>query len=220
MGRVAAFAVATAIVAGPAGMPAAWAFSGRQVGHFLLEGSVGGALGAGESKEGAGEVEGTGGFSAGLLGGIGGKLRGFPPRFFLVAGLETATWGATSTDEFGEGEVARGATMFTAGVRILFPLWSRRYRLLTEARSGVAYVTSEGGRPGLAPASTVDTVGIMLLGGGLQVRLNERVSAGVRIDRTWGLESGADLAAAAAGLGRDGSGRGRLGLGLTVTLHL
>ncbi len=220
MGRNAAFFVVAVCMSGPGGLGTAEAFTGRQAGHLLFEASLGGALGAGEDRSDSGEAEGTAGYSVGLLGGIGGKLKGFPPRFFLVGGIESASWGALSSDSFGEGRVDRQATMVTGGLRMLFPLWSRRLRLVTEARSGVAMVDSEGGRPGLPGATTADTYGVMLLGAGLQARLNDRLSAGFRLDRTWGLDTGADIAAAAAGLGRDGSGRGRLALGLTFTLHL
>jgi hypothetical protein len=212
MGRLTAFLI---FLVCTWGMPAsAHAFTGRQLGHGLLEASVGGALGVGEGGEG------TGGASVSLLAGIGGKLRGFPPRFFLVGGVESADWGADQTDRFGAGVVERRAMSWTTGVRVLFPLWSRTWRLVTEARTGVAFVQSDGGRVGLPSVATDDTFGIMLLGAGLQARLADRLSAGLRLDRTWGLDGGADMAAAAAGLGDDGSGRGRLALGLTFTLHL
>ena len=190
------------------------AASGRHLGHLLAEVGTGLTLGAGEGGTP------TAGATGSVTLGVGGKLAGAPPRLFLVAGLDRSTWGATSVDRFGAASVRRAAGTWTVGGRAVFPLWSRRWRAVAQLGLGASSVEARGRREGLPPVHTKESHGTMLGALGLQWRLHPHLSLGLRADRSWSLDDGADLAAAAAGLGEEGAGRGRVGLGLTLTGHL
>jgi len=192
----------------------AFAFGGRHLGHGLVEVAGGATVGAGEGGTPAAGGQGS------LTLGIGGKWRASPARWFLIGTVDRSSWGALGDDRFGETMVSRIATTWALGLRGVFPLWSRRWRAVAQLQAGPSLVDAVGERAGLTSVATQDTHASLLGGVGLQARLHPRLSVGLRLDRLWALDDGADLAASVAGLGEEGIGRGRYALGLTLTGHL
>ncbi len=190
------------------------AFTGRHLGHGLVEVAAGATVGAGEGGTPAAGAQGA------LTLGIGGKWQGSPARWFLIGTVDRSSWGATSLDRFGASAVRRSATTLAAGLRGVFPLWSRRWRAIAQLQLGPSLVDAVGRREGVTPVHTEDLSTTLLAGTGLQLRLLPRLSVGLNLNRAWSLDDGADLAASVAGLGDEGLGRGRLALGLTITGHL
>jgi len=192
----------------------AHAFTGKHLGHGLVEVSAGATVGAGEGGTPSAGGQGS------LTLGIGGKPAGSPARWFLVGTIDYSTWGATSVDRFGSASVSRNATTWALGVRGVFPLWSRRWRAIAQLQMGPGYTNAVGRRDGVAPVKTEDVAATLLGGVGLQLRLLPRLSVGLSVNRAWSLDDGADLAGSVAGLGDEGLGLGRLAFGLTLTGHI
>lgn len=137
--------------------------------HFLAE------------INGGTSISGKPGLSVGGLLGVGGKLRGFPLRFYLVGEFSYATGGQ-------EGTLASPSLAFreersyrdlAAGLRIYVPIWGP-LRLFVDGMGGGSYVSASFDREGLSPLAASDWYGLGLVATGLQVRLFHHMSVGVR----------------------------------------
>lgn len=135
--------------------------------HFLAELNVGGDL--------------SGDLSAGGVIGIGGKMRNFPPRFYLVGEFtySTSTLEGTLPDlplRFSEEMSYRDLAF---GLRVYLPV-ARRLRLFLDIMGGGTNIVGMFRRDDLSPLA-VDTWSPLALGAvGLQARLLYNISVGVR----------------------------------------
>jgi hypothetical protein len=132
------------------------------------------------------EVNGGGSFAGGVgpavggVLGVGGKLRGFPLRFYLItefAYASNAQEGTLHSRAVGFRE-ERSFRDIAAGLRIYVPFG--RLRLFVDAMGGGSHTQAFLERDGLSPLSASDWSGMGLVGGGLQLRLIHHLSIGVR----------------------------------------
>jgi hypothetical protein len=116
----------------------------------------------------------------GLLG-VGGKLKGFPPRFYLVGEFNHST--ATQSGilpglPLSYSEQLRYEDM-ALGLRIYFPI-IRRVRLLLDVMGGASQVAGSLRRESLAPLDVDSWRPLGLVATGLQVRWFYHLSVGLR----------------------------------------
>jgi hypothetical protein len=156
------------------------------------------------------------GFSFGGTVGIGGKLRGFPPRFYAIGSYRSSFF-------TGEGRHAATGVLFdawqadhelTAGLRVVLPLWSRVFRLFGEARGGTLGHTATLHRRGGRALEDSSWTGVFVLAGGLQARWHPNASFGLALE--WAVaDRDRDLVTAAAGAATTGTQRTALYLSNT-----
>lgn len=137
--------------------------------HFLAEVNGGGAL------------MGKGGLAIGGLVGVGGKLRGFPLRFYLVG--EFAYSSASDSvhlpgTALGVDE-ERSYRDVGMGLRIYIPVYGP-LRLFLDAMGGASYAAGTFHRQGLATLSAGDWKPLALTAAGVQFRLFHHLSLGAR----------------------------------------
>jgi hypothetical protein len=156
------------------------------------------------------------GWSFGGTVGIGGKLRGFPPRFYAIGTYRSSLFS-------GEGlhyatrqpyDAWEANHELTGGLRVVFPLWSRVFRLVTEVRGGSVAHTATLDRPGAPKLQSTSWQGVLVLGAGLQARWHPNAAVGIAFE--WAhADRGVDLVARAAG--HVGTGDDRLSLYVSNT---
>jgi hypothetical protein len=139
----------------------------RRGSHFIAELNVGSGL--------------DGGMAVGGLIGVGGKLKGFPPRFYLVAEFAHVARAAAGTlpdlpVTFDESWRFNDAAL---GLRIYVPLL-RHVRLLIDAMAGCSQVSGELHRGGMSRLSTAGWHPLGQVATGLQVRPFYHLSLGAR----------------------------------------
>lgn len=124
------------------------------------------------------------GFSFGGTVGIGGKFRGFPPRFYAVGSYRSSFF-------TGEGQhYATGRHWdaweadheLTAGVRVVFPLWSQIFRLFVEVRGGTLGHSATLDRPGERTLQESSWGGVFVLASGLQARWHPNAALGLMVE--------------------------------------
>ncbi|RME26450.1 MAG: hypothetical protein D6806_06240, partial [Deltaproteobacteria bacterium] len=145
--------------------------------HFLVEPYTGLSFNLGYSQENALGLE------SGAVVAVGGKFKGFPPRFYLIArGFQTF---------FGEDDIwleSRRATAsvirrmygITGGLRVVIPLWWY-VRLNLELTAGELFTSNEYRETGYR-LHYDENLAVMEFGGGLNVRLFRWLSAGLTMD--------------------------------------
>jgi len=137
--------------------------------HFLAE------------VNGGGSFWGGAGLSVGGLLGVGGKLRGFPLRFYLggeFAYSSNTETGASPTlgTEFRD---QRGYRDLALGLRVYLPVLGR-LRLFGDILGGGSWVSGTIARGDLVERSVSGWEGLAVVGGGLQLRLVKGLSVGLR----------------------------------------
>lgn len=140
----------------------------RRPGTFFI-----GELGGGATLSGAGSM------SFGGVLGVGGKLRGVPPRFYLIAGArhtQTSVGGYTLDGSYVSDDL--GTTDLGLGLRIYFPVFGP-LRLLTEGFFGTTVLEA---RANWAGGSDIEraSLGFAEFSVGPQVRLTHHLSVGAR----------------------------------------
>ncbi|MBI2897009.1 MAG: hypothetical protein HYY06_25860 [Deltaproteobacteria bacterium] len=176
----------------------AWAPSARaeQGTHFLLE-LHGGIAGTAADYLDLG-------WSFGGVVGVGGKFRGFPPRFYVVGSYRSSFFAGDGI-HYGTGvpfEAWEADHDLAGGMRTVFPLWSRIFRLYVDVLGGTAGHTATLERQGERALQSTSWGGVFVLGVGLQARWHPSASAGLRFE--WSIaDRGADLVAVASGHGDD-----------------
>jgi len=137
--------------------------------HFLAEINGGGAL------------MGDGGLAIGGIVGVGGKLRGFPLRFYLVS--EFAYSSASDSGHLPGVNLGvdqeRSYRDIGMGLRIYVPVYGP-LRLLLDAMGGASYAAGTFHREGLATLSAGDWRPLALTAAGVQFRLFHHLSIGAR----------------------------------------
>jgi hypothetical protein len=123
----------------------------------------------------------SGDLAVGGLLGVGGKLKGFPPRFYLVGEFIHSTAnqsGVLPGLPLSYSEQLRFEDM-ALGLRIYFPI-IRRVRLLLDVMGGATKVVGSLRRESLAPLDLNSWRPLGLLATGLQVRWFYHLSLGLR----------------------------------------
>jgi hypothetical protein len=135
--------------------------------HFILELNMGSSF--------AGSV----GFAGSLLVGAGGKLKGFPPIFYLVAEGGYERGGSDGRLVGGSFQDGRDYADLSLGLRTYVPVF-QDVRIFLDLLPGATYATSTLAREGFTDLYTSGWYAHFVLGVGVQVRVFRELSAGVR----------------------------------------
>lgn len=191
------------------GAPAA-----RAENHFLAElgGGLASPLDAGEETDF--------GPGLGLTLGVGGRLKGLTPAWYLVGRLGYADATAHGPARFGGATLERSAWELALGGRMYLPLVSR-LRLVTEVAYGQVWETSTVARAQHPTLQLEASPSVLIALLGLQYRLTDTLALGGAADLGWYLTGSEtrDLGATAAGLPAGDETRGRLRFVVTATAH-
>jgi len=189
------------------------ALAGR--GTFLItEGELG--FGVGDAFP-----EGPTGMAGGVTLGAGGKPKGWPLRFYGIMRLDWGGLAGTASGADEQAEIERDTFAWTAGLRIVAPMY-RRLRLIVDTTLGGYSVETRGVFGGGAEELvSQDSSFLVGFGAGLQWRFTLGFSLGARLDVSipTGLEA-FDPIVETVGVPTRGAGIANLGFGLTATLHL
>jgi len=154
--------------------------------HFIVELNLGSSF------------TGSVGFAGSLLVGAGGRLRGFPPIFYLVGeagfqlgGSDGQIDGARYVDGREYGDVS-------LGLRTYLPIL-RDLRIFLDILPGATFVTSTLARDGLTELHTSGWYAHFAFGGGVQGRIFRELSAGLRV-KILATDDGLDDAREALGI--------------------
>ncbi len=147
--------------------------------HFLLEPYTGMVI-----KEGL-DPENAVGFESGALLAVGGKFRGFPPRFYLYFRAAHSSFAqddvfVSSRDSYGC--VRRSHTRWMGGLRMVLPLLGR-LRLNLEAGAGRMVTSNRYDENSIQVVSYDKELDAIELGIGLNYRLYQWLSVGLMYDR-------------------------------------
>jgi len=159
-----------------------------------------------------------GGLALGGAFGIGGKWRGFPPRFYVLGGTRWASFSGesvqTPTGRVSTLDVAD--TALYGGLRILVPAgWI--LRLVFEGDLGTSLhdeTLRRAGDPVLVHSQWAE---FFALSGGLQARWHRRASVGLRVTYGWAILD-SERVTRAAGNGIEDEGA-RTSIEITHTWH-
>jgi len=153
------------------------------------------------------------GYDVGLTFGVGGKLRFFPPRFFLLASFGFGGAGSRG-DRYGAPYAfVSNHYDLAGGLRILIPIVGP-LRVYADVLGGVTRVAGSLERAGAMPLTSDSWEPMLMLAAGLAVRVHTNFSVGLRA--RFDLMRGEDALAAAAGLPTKMQ---RFLLELTATMH-
>ncbi len=184
--------------------------------HFLVEPYSGLMINQGLS------VEDAVGLEAGAMFAIGGKLKGFPPRFYLYFKVSNAQFGSEDVylaDRGAHGEVKRSYTRLVGGLRTIIPLlWNIRLNL--EFGGGSMFSENLYTESGRRMVDYKETLDVLEFGVGLNVRLYTWLSMGLMYDYTMVVEDElGDMIASHIGEDDYGSKLGWSHLSVTLGLH-
>lgn len=146
--------------------------------HFLIEPYSGVVFNHGFSLEN--EV----GMESGALLALGGKIKGFPPRFYLYLKVSQSFFGADEiyvAERRANGVVRRSYTGIVGGLRMVFPLL-RNLRLNLEAGGGRIFSRNKYTESGWSLPEYEESLAVMDLGAGLNLRLYRWLSLGIMYD--------------------------------------
>jgi hypothetical protein len=182
--------------------------------HFLVEPYTGVVFNQGFNKENAVGLE------SGAMLAIGGKLKGFPPRFYLYFRASQTYFGEddVTTTSQGTGCVQRSYTAVMGGLRVVIPLWSH-LRLNLEVGGGSLFSQNRYSEVGYRVQYPEDLIAVEF-GAGLNWRLFRWLSVGIMYDYTFVAEDEhGDLIATILGEADFGSSLGWSRLVATVGFH-
>ncbi len=183
--------------------------------HFLLEPYTGITFNLGYSAENMVGLE------SGALLAIGGKFKGFPPRFYLYFRTGQAFFG---DDEVLVGnrdaicEVRRSLVPVMGGIRIVIPTWyNLRFNL--DIGGGAVFTDVHFREPGYS-ISYDKTLAAVEMGAGLNWRILRWLSLGVMFDYTFVAEDEhGDLVSVILGAADNGARPGWARLVATLGIH-
>ncbi len=180
---------------------------GRRSTHFLIEAHAGVAVPAYAHLDL--------GYGYGATLGLGGKLRGFPPRFYLLFSISGDSFGASRINAATGAPYSteRDELTLLAGLRVAFPLFSP-LRLVFDVLGGGMHTSAQ-----LQAATSMRETrwdAVWQLAVALQYRVSEVFSIGLRLSETLGAED-LDIVAFAAGEARPGPAR--TDVSLTIGYH-
>ncbi len=146
--------------------------------HFLVEPYTGVTFNAGFEKEDAVGLE------SGALLAIGGKFKGFPPRFYLYFKASQSYFGADEVfvaERQATGCVRRSYTGLVGGLRTVIPLfWHLRLNL--EVGAGTMFSENKYTESGRKLVEYDENLTVVDLGVGLNLRLYRWLSVGIMYD--------------------------------------
>lgn len=146
--------------------------------HFLVEPYTGVTFNSGFEKEDAVGLE------SGALLAVGGKLRGFPPRFYLYVKASQSFFGAEEvfvSERQSTGCVRRSYTGVVGGLRMVTPLfWHLRLNL--EVGAGTMFSKNKYTESGREITEYDENLTVVDFGVGLNLRLYRWLSVGVMYD--------------------------------------
>jgi hypothetical protein len=135
--------------------------------HFIVELNLGLSL------------SGSIGFAGGLLVGAGGKLKGFPPIFYVIAEAGYLHGGSDGTVDGGSYQDARDYGHLSLGLRIYVPV-HEYVRLFADVLGGATSATASFSRDGFSDLRSSAWNAHFIAGLGVQARIFREISAGVR----------------------------------------
>jgi len=195
-------------------------FGARQAGaegtHFVVEPYTGIVFNQGFNLENAV------GFESGAFLGVGGKLKGFPPRFYLYFSVSQTFFGDDDvylSHRDAHGEVCRSYTRLVGGLRTVIPLFWR-LRLNLDVAGGSLFSQNHYQESGVRPIEYSEDLVVVELGAGLNWRFFEWLSVGLMVDYTFVAEDeSGDLIASILDEANRGAKLGWSHLSLTVGFH-
>jgi len=184
--------------------------------HFLVEPYTGMMFNQGFSAEDALGLE------AGGLFAVGGKLKGFPPRFYLYFKASHAEFGSEDiylVQRDATGCIQRSYTRLIGGLRTVIPLfWHVRLNL--EFGAGSLFSNNRYAESGRRMVSYEENLTVLEFGAGLNVRLFRWLSVGLMYDYTMVAEDEhGDMIATIVGEANNGSELGWSHLTATLGFH-
>jgi hypothetical protein len=184
--------------------------------HFLIEPYSGVIFNQGLSKETFVGLE------SGALFAFGGKLKGFPPRFYLYFKGSQSYFGQDDVfidSRQSTGTIRRSYTRFTMGVRSVIPLFWY-VRLVLEIGGGGMFSENKYHESGVRLLEYHEDLGIMEVGLGFNLRLYSWLSVGLMYDYTFVTEAEyGDMIATIIGEANNGAELGWSHLTATVGFH-
>jgi hypothetical protein len=146
--------------------------------HFLVEPYTGVTFNAGFEKEDAVGLE------SGALLAVGGKLKGFPPRFYLYVKASQSFFGSDEVfvaERQSTGCVRRSYTGVVGGLRTVIPLfWHLRLNL--EVGAGTMFSKNKYTESGRQLVEYDEDLTVVDFGAGLNLRLYRWLSVGIMYD--------------------------------------
>jgi hypothetical protein len=120
------------------------------------------------------------GLESGVLFGIGGKFKGFPPLFFLYFRSSYSFFGneTITNDDYSTSLVHRSYTRLSGGLRVIIPLLSQ-LRMNLEVGGGKIFTYEQYDLDGIHTGSYEDSMGILEFGAGLNYRIFQWLSVGL-----------------------------------------
>ena len=146
--------------------------------HFLVEPYTGVSFNAGFTKEDAVGLE------SGAVLAVGGKLKGFPPRFYLYLKASQSFFGSDDvyvSERESTGCVRRSYTGLVGGLRTVIPLfWHLRLNL--EVGAGTMFSQNKYTESGRKIVEYDENLTVVDFGAGLNLRLYRWLSVGIMYD--------------------------------------
>ncbi|MCA9537364.1 MAG: hypothetical protein KC620_00670 [Myxococcales bacterium] len=180
--------------------------------HLLLEleGGVTTAVG------GSGDAE--PGHAIGATFGIGGRIPGFSPAYYLVGRVAAADHGLRGPEVYGGPAIERDQSEWALGARIYLPI-SERLRALFQIAAGETSDTSDVKYYGERPLRYESELFTIFTEAGLQYRFTNNFSLGAVADLAYFPDQAPfDMTARSAGM-EDGGEFGRARFAVTTTFH-
>ena len=151
--------------------------------------------------------------------GVGGRIRGFAPAYYLVGTVGRSGYDFVGPPQYGNAHVERDQLDWSVGGRMYLPM-SHRLRLMLQISAGETTDRAVVRRTGYRPLEIETDVFTVQTAAGLQYRLSDNISLGAIGDFSFYPDSEElKLATLSAGGADDDGGFGRAGLALTTTLH-
>lgn len=122
---------------------------------------------------------GRGGPVLGGLLGVGGKLSGFPPRFYLFGEVSHTSVSSSVSTSFGRTRQFRDVTDLGVGLRVYVPVWGP-VRLYGDALLGQSRIAFRLDDTEVGPYEQTGWANLVALGVGPQVRVMHHLSVGAR----------------------------------------
>jgi len=146
--------------------------------HFLVEPYTGVTFNSGFTKEDAVGLE------SGAVLAVGGKFKGFPPRFYLYLKASQSFFGSDDvfvSERQSTGCVQRSYTGLVGGLRTVIPLfWHLRLNL--EVGAGTMFSKNKYTESGRTLTEYDENLTVVDFGAGLNLRLYRWLSVGIMYD--------------------------------------
>lgn len=181
--------------------------------HFLLELEGGMSTPLGVEADPDEGVGGTATF------GLGGRIPGYAPAYYLVGRVGRGTLGHFGPPRFGRAHVSRTQSEYAVGGRVYLPI-TERFRVMLQVAAGQVFETATIERGAHDPLALEADRFALFGDGGVQYRITNHFSLGANLGLAWlPREDGPDLPSMAAGIPDPDGAVGRARLGMAATFH-